>query len=80
MSRISRSRLLATSAVVGLSIAHLASPANAQQVFGIHNDTPELLEIDVAAGETITGDDIGIYADNGPVSSSTTPEPFGATA
>ena len=67
MSRISRSRLLATSAVVGLSIAHLASPANAQQVFGIHNNTPELLEIDVAAGETITGDDIGIYADNGPV-------------
>lgn len=67
MSRISRSRLLATSAVVGLSIANLASPANAQQVFGIHNDTPELLEIDVAAGETVTGDDIGIYADNGPV-------------
>jgi fibronectin-binding autotransporter adhesin len=67
MSRISRSRLLATSAVVGLSIANLASPANAQQVFGIHNDTPELLEIEVAAGEAITGDDIGIYADNGPV-------------
>lgn len=67
MSRISRSRLLATSAVVGLSIANLASPANAQQVFGIHNDTPELLEIDVEAGEAVTGDDIGIYADNGPV-------------
>ncbi len=67
MSRISKSRLLATSAVVGLSIANFASPANAQQVFGIHNDTPEMLEIDVAAGETVTGDDIGIYADNGPV-------------
>ena len=67
MSRMSKSRLLATSAIVGLSIASLASPANAQQVFGIHNDTPEVLEIDVAAGETVTGDDIGIYADNGPV-------------
>jgi autotransporter-associated beta strand protein len=67
MSRLSKSRLLATSAIVGLSIANLASPANAQQVFGIHNDTPETLEIDVAAGETVTGSDIGIYADNGPV-------------
>lgn len=67
MSRMSKSRLLATSAIVGLSIANLASPANAQQVFGIHNDTPELLEVDVAEGETVEGDDIGVYADNGPV-------------
>lgn len=67
MSRLSKSRLLATSAIIGLSIANLASPANAQQAFGIHNDTPEMLEIEVAAGETITGSDIGIYADNGPV-------------
>lgn len=67
MSRISKSRLLATSAIVGLSIANLASPANAQQAFGIHNDTPELLEIDVPAGEVLQGDDIGVYADNGAV-------------
>lgn len=67
MSRMSKSRLLATSAIVGLSIANLASPANAQQVFGIHNDAPELLEVDVAEGETVEGDDIGVYADNGPV-------------
>lgn len=67
MSRMSKSRLLATSAIVGLSIANLASPANAQQAFGIHNDTPELLEVDVAEGETVEGDDIGVYADNGPV-------------
>ena len=66
MSRMSKSRLLATSAIVGLSIANPASPANAQQAFGIHNDTPALLEIEVAAGETVEGDDIGIYADNGP--------------
>ncbi|MBK6412442.1 autotransporter domain-containing protein [Sphingopyxis sp.] len=58
---------MATSAIVGLSIANPASPANAQQAFGIHNDTPALLEIEVAAGETVEGDDIGIYADNGPV-------------
>lgn len=67
MSRTSKSRLLATSAFVSLSVANLASPANAQQAFGIHNDTPTLLEIEVAAGETVEGDDIGIYADNGPV-------------
>ncbi len=67
MPRISKSRLLATSAIAGLSIANLASPASAQAVFGVHNQTAEPLEVDVEAGETIEGDDIGVYADNGPV-------------
>lgn len=67
MSRISKSRLMATSAIVGLSIVHMASPVHAQQVFGIHNDQPEPLEIVVGEGEVVVGDDIGIYGDNGPV-------------
>jgi len=66
MSRISKSRLLATSAIVGLAIGHLA-PAAAQNAFGVHNDQPERLEIEVDDGETVEGDLIGIYADNGPV-------------
>lgn len=67
MSRISKSRLLATSAIVGLSIGSIAAPAAAQLSFGIHNDQPELLEIVVAEEEDVEGLDIGIYADNGPV-------------
>src|SRR3546814_11025638 len=68
MPRISKSRLLATSAVVGLSIGQIAAPAAAQLSFGIHNDQPELLEIVVAEEDPdVEGLDIGIYADNGPV-------------
>lgn len=67
MSRISKSRLLATSAIVGLSIGQMIAPATAQESFGIHNDQPELLEIVVAEDEDVEGLDIGIYADNGPV-------------
>ncbi len=67
MSRISKSRLLATSAIVGLSIGQIAAPAAAQQSFGIHNDQPETLEIVVAEDEDVEGLDIGIYADNGPI-------------
>ena len=68
MSRISKSRLLATSAIVGLSIGQIAAPAAAQDSFGIHNDQPELLEIVVAEEDPdVEGLDIGIYADNGPV-------------
>jgi outer membrane autotransporter protein len=67
MSRISKSRLLATSAIVGLSIGQMIAPAGAQESFGIHNDQPELLEIVVAEEEDVEGLDIGIYADNGPV-------------
>ncbi|WP_447952631.1 autotransporter domain-containing protein [Sphingopyxis chilensis] len=67
MSRISKSRLLATSAIVGLSIGQVVAPAAAQESFGIHNDQPELLEIVVAEDEEVEGLDIGIYADNGPV-------------
>lgn len=66
MSRISKSRLLATSAIVGFSIIHFA-PAAAQNAFGIHNDQPERLEVEVGDGEVVEGDLIGIYADNGPV-------------
>jgi fibronectin-binding autotransporter adhesin len=67
MTRISKSRLLATSAIVGLSIVNIGSPAIAQEAFGIHNDQPERLEIEVGDGEVVEGDLIGIYADNGPV-------------
>ncbi|MGQ2944433.1 MAG: hypothetical protein ACT6Q2_21360, partial [Blastomonas fulva] len=66
MSRISKSRLLATSAIVGLAIGHIA-PAAAQNAFGVHNDQPERLELEVDVGETIEGELIGVYADNGPV-------------
>ncbi|MBB6425178.1 autotransporter domain-containing protein [Sphingopyxis sp. JAI128] len=67
MSRISKSRLLATSAIVGLSIGQVISSAGAQEAFGIHNDQPELLEVVVGEDEEVGGSDIGIYADNGPV-------------
>ncbi|MGN6689886.1 MAG: beta strand repeat-containing protein, partial [Sphingopyxis sp.] len=66
MSNISKSRLLATSAIAGLSILQLATPAQAQS-FGVHNDQPDTLEISVGEDEEIVGDDIGIYADNGAV-------------
>jgi outer membrane autotransporter protein len=68
MSRISKSRLLATSAIVGLSIGPIAGPAAAQESFGIHNDQPGSLEIVVEEEDPdVEGLDIGIYADNGPV-------------
>jgi len=67
MSNISKSRLLATSAIAGLSILQLTPAVQAQDSFGIHNDQPDPLEISVGEGEEIVGDDIGIYADNGPV-------------
>ncbi|MDO9367586.1 MAG: autotransporter domain-containing protein [Sphingopyxis sp.] len=67
MSPISKSRLLATSAIVGLSIVHPMSPAGAQEAFGIHNDQPETLEVVVAEDEVVEGDIIGVYADNGAV-------------
>ena len=67
MTPVSKTRLLTTSAIVGLSIIHLTSPAIAQEAFGIHNDQPERLVIDVAEDEEVEGDIIGIYADNGPV-------------
>ncbi|HET6526509.1 autotransporter domain-containing protein [Sphingopyxis sp.] len=68
MSRISKSRLLATSAIVGLSIGPIAAPVAAQDSFGIHNDQPELLEIIVEEEDAdVEGLDIGVYADNGPV-------------
>src|SRR3546814_17834514 len=67
MSRISKSRLLATSAIVGLSIVHLSAAARAQQAFGIQNDQEETLGIIVAEGETVEGDDAGVYAQAGAV-------------
>src|SRR5690606_24583332 len=69
MSAMSKSRLLATSAIAGLSILHLASPAQAQvqDSFGIHNDQPETIDITVEEDEDIVGADIGVYADNGAV-------------
>src|SRR3546814_9335775 len=67
MSRISKSRLLATSAIVGLSIVHLSAAAQAQQAFGIQNDQEETLDIIVAEGETVEGDDAGVYAQEGAV-------------
>jgi len=67
MTPVSKTRLLTTSAIVGLSIIHLTSPAMAQEAFGIHNDQPDRLVIDVAEGEEVEGDIIGVYADNGPV-------------
>ena len=67
MSNISKSRLLATSAIAGLSMLQLASAAHAQDSFGIHNDQPEPLEITIGEDEEVEGNDIGVYADNGPV-------------
>jgi len=71
MSAMSKSRLLATSAIAGLSILQFAAPASAQdqepESFGIHNDQPEMLDIIVEEDEEIVGADIGVYADNGPV-------------
>ncbi|MCW0198169.1 autotransporter domain-containing protein [Sphingopyxis sp.] len=67
MSNISKSRLLATSAIAGLSILQLTPAAQAQDSFGIHNDQPDPLEISVGEGEEVVGGEIGIYADNGPV-------------
>jgi autotransporter-associated beta strand protein len=64
---MSKSGLLATSAIVGLSMFNLSSPARAQETFGIHNDTPETLQIDIRQGEVVEGEDIGVYADNGAV-------------
>lgn len=66
MSPTMKSRLLATSAVTGIAIGALAAPATAQDAFGIHVDTQERRVIVVGSGETVEGDDIGIYADNGP--------------
>ena len=67
MTKMSKAQLLATSAIAGFSVLQFAPAAQAQDAFGIHNDQPELLEIVVEEGETVEGDDIGIYADNGPV-------------
>lgn len=67
MSSFSKSCLWATSALVGLSMIHLSSPAKAQEAFGIHNDQPEPLVSTVGEDETVEGDDIGVYADDGPV-------------
>lgn len=67
MSNFSKSRLLATSAIAGLSIFQLSSPAHAQDAFGIHNDQSATLEVNVAEDEEVEGDDIGVYADNGSV-------------
>ncbi|WP_077145328.1 autotransporter domain-containing protein [Sphingopyxis sp. KK2] len=67
MSKYSKSRLMATSAIAGLSILQAAAPAGAQEAFGIHNDQPETLEVVVAEDEEVEGDIIGVYADNGAV-------------
>lgn len=67
MTKVSKSHLLATSAVAGLAILQLTPAAQAQESFGIHNDQPEMLVVTVGAGETVEGADIGVYADNGPV-------------
>ena len=67
MNKLSKAQLLATSAIIGLSVLNLAPAAQAQAAFGVHNDQPELLEVTIVEGETVEGDDIGIYADNGPV-------------
>jgi autotransporter-associated beta strand protein len=67
MTYSSKTRLLASSAVASLAIMQLAPAAHAQDAFGIHNDEPGLLEILVEEGETVEGEDIGIYADDGPV-------------
>lgn len=68
MSKFSKSRLMATSAIAGLSILQFAAPAHAQQeAFGIHNDQPETLEVVVAEDEEVEGSIIGVYADNGAV-------------
>lgn len=67
MSKISKSRLLATSAIASLSVLSFAVPVQAQDSFGIHNDQPETLEVTVAEDEEVVGSDIGVYADNGAV-------------
>lgn len=67
MTTISKSHLLATSAIASLAMLNLAPAAQAQEAFGVHNDQPELLEVTVEEGETVEGDDIGVYGDNGPI-------------
>ncbi len=70
ISNNSKSRLLATSAIAGLSILQLGAAAHAQEqtpAFGVHVDQPGTVEINVGEDEEIVGNDIGIYADNGTV-------------
>ncbi|MDO9363590.1 MAG: hypothetical protein Q7T60_11735, partial [Sphingopyxis sp.] len=67
MRTVSKSRLLTTSAIVGLAVVHLSSPAAAQASFGIHNDQTGTLDVAVAENEEVVGTIIGVYADNGAV-------------
>src|SRR5690606_8153914 len=67
MTKLSKSHLLATSAVAGLAILQLTPAAQAQDAFGVHNDQSGTLVVTVAEGETVEGEDNGVYADNGPV-------------
>ena len=67
MKKLSKAQLLATSAIAGLSILSLAPAAQAQQAFGVHNDQPQKLVVIVGEGETVEGDDIGVYAEVGAV-------------
>ncbi|PZQ21214.1 MAG: hypothetical protein DI569_12780 [Sphingopyxis macrogoltabida] len=67
MSNMLKTRLLATSAIAGFSLTQMAAPAQAQAAFGIHNDQTDTLEITIPAIETVEGDIIGVYADNGAI-------------
>jgi fibronectin-binding autotransporter adhesin len=61
MSPISRSRLLATSAIASLSILHLAVPALGADR-GLQLPEGEAAPIDNSVGQTIEGDRIGIFS------------------
>ena len=47
MNKLSKAQLLATSAIIGLSVLNLAPAAQAQAAFGVHNDQPGLLEVTI---------------------------------
>lgn len=59
MSAVSKSRLLATSAIAGLAIMQMASPAQAQD-YGRFIPEGQQATIDNPEGETIEGEKNGI--------------------
>ena len=60
-----RSRILATSALAGMTLCQGAAAAAAQDAFGIHTDEPGVYSIVVADGEVVEGTQIGIYVEKG---------------
>ena len=67
MAAISKSYLMATSAIAGIALMHPVSVAQAQENFGVRNDDTTLLQITIAQGQTVAGNATGVFAANGPV-------------